>query len=670
MHLENELIRIGFDDDTGGFTSILDKERDHEYIAAPDRALLLRLMVPEEDRACAHVDGDGATVRVSGEQALIQYCLDDIKVEAAFQLAGPAVKILLQIRNLGPRTIEEIMFPWVRGLGPLPDASVVWPNFWKRRVDDLFGTGLGGDHHTWNEWPQKLVSRYPAHLASAWCDYGNAAQGLGLEARHTDFAMLDFFLHKVVEKTLDPVRRTLDLTCVQPRRVRPGESCAFPPTWLSVHSGDWHATADAHRTWLETWLSKPDRPAKCAEAIGWHFFFMKHQDGFECGTYADLPRMAAAALAAGCPYLLVFGWQTGGHDNNYFYRYVPNEAWGGEKALREALDTCRTMGVEVIPFFNGTLANVELPEHKQFGHAWEAKTREGHAYYAGDWARHNFDAPTRNRAMLHHEICFCDEQRPYFLDTVRRLVQDYGFGNTQLDQISEKMFPCYNEAHGHGRPDVAMVDGLRKLLPETRALVRAANPEGIVISECLNEFTGQWCDSSWDWNILLPFPEPILYTLPWLMASHEVDALEFGEVNKAFAYKLHLDMKIDGGNAPVTKYPAFAEHIRKNAALRRALGEYYCDADFRDQEGVEARIDGEALVKTYRHVEQKKVGIVVAETAGKEATVTLKSTWRAAGNTVAVLSNFAADEQVPASAEYIVGLRPYEVRAVCIELKR
>jgi len=450
--------------------------------------------------------------------------------------------------------------------------------------------------------------------------------------------------------------------------VRPDEACDLSPVRLSIHAGDWHAPASAHRDWLETWIQKPDRPARCAEAIGWHFFFMKHQDGLELNTYADLPEMARAAVAAGCPYLLVFGWQTGGHDNNYFYRYVPNDAWGGQQALDDAVRACRDMGVEVVPFFNGTLANIETPEHKEFGHRWEAKTRAGHPYYAGDWARHNADAPTPNRAMLHHEICFCEEQQAYFLDTVKRIVQDYGFGNTQLDQISEKMLVCYNEAHKHERPDRAYIDGLTHLLPETRRLVRQANPDGIMISEALNEFTGQWCDSSWDWTALLPFPEPILYTLPWLMTSHEIDALEFGEVNKAFAYKMHLDMKIDGGDAPVTRYPAFARHVKRNADLRRRLGDYYCYADFRDQEGIDVVAEETVLVKVFRNLPKKKVGIVLAETGGKATQATLKADWTVTGDTIQVESNLRAVEDIPAKPPMAITLDPFEVRVICIDL--
>ena len=378
--------------------------------------------------------------------------------------------------------------------------------------------------------------------------------------------------------------------------------------------------------------------------------------------------MAESALKAGCRYILLFGWQTDGHDNGYFYRYTPNEEWGGAEALRKAVQTCREMGVEILPFFNGTLANTTLPEHREFDHRGEAKTRTGHPYYAGDRARHNFDAPTRNRAMLHHEICFCDEQRLYFLNTVKRIVEDYGFGNLQMDQIAEKMFPCYDDSHGHTSPDRAFVDGLLDLLPKARGIVREVNPEGVIVSECRNDFTGQWCDSSWDWRDLLPFPEPILYTLPWLLTSYEVDGLEFSEVNKAFAYKMHIDMKIDGGDEPVTKYPSFSDHIRRNAELRRRVGDYYNTTYFRDQKGLKTEAGENVLVKVFHNSKAGKTGIVVSETGGKKTDVRLSHTWTSSSHRILVDSNLRPAFTVPSSGEIRLSAEPYEVLVLCIDL--
>jgi hypothetical protein len=664
--LENERLVIKLDAATGGFTSIRDKRDGSEYVSAPDRALLFRFIIPEGDLLGRHVDSARPRISIEGQTATLAYQLDGIDATAKLTLEGSAVTAALRVSNRGSRAIEETIFPWVRGLGPIPESSVICPFMFARRIKDPLGGGLDRDHHTWNEGAQKRVFRYPEHLASAWLDYGNNERGIGIEARHTDFSIVDFFVHKVVEKTTDPVRRTLDLSTVQPRRIRRGETWTSAPMRISVHAGDWHAIAGAHRDWLSTWVAKPKRPSKFADSIGWHFYFMKHQDGLVLNTYDDLPKMAQASLAAGCPYLLAFGWQTGGHDNNYLYRYVPNEGWGGEERLHKALQQVRQEGVEVIPFFNGTLANIEMPEHKKFGRRWEAQTRAGHPYYAGNWARQNFDAPTRNRDMLHHEICPCNDYRPYFLKTARAIVQTYGFGNLQLDQISEKMFPCYNELHRHNYPDRAYVDGLTELLPATLAMVRQLNTNGAVIGEWINDFTAQWLDGSWSWR-QTDFPEPVLYTLPWAFLSHEIDALEYDEVNKAFAYKLFLDMKIDGGDSPVAKYPQFTAHIKGLAELRRRVRNYYVSADFRDQEGVNLTQPGKVMARVFRNMASQRAGIVVAELGGEKAEVLVKSTLPVKGNTIHAESNMSEPCDIPAGEEFRVQLRPYEVRVLCLD---
>ncbi|HQE60812.1 MAG TPA: DUF6259 domain-containing protein [Candidatus Latescibacteria bacterium] len=667
MILQNDLIRVELGDETGGFRSLKDLRLDREWVCAPDRSLLFRLMVPDGERECEHVDSDVPAVVPGGSSCVLTFARNGISMQAFLELDGDALVCRLQIVNDGPAPVEEIMFPYVRGLAPVEKACITWPHFHFRRIDDVFGRGLGGDHHSWNEMAQKYVGRYPHWLTTAWCDYGNDSSGIALEGRHKDFSIMDFCLHKVVEKHFDPVRRSLDLYTVHPHRVAPGETFTTPPVRIRLHEGDWHTVADEHRGWLDTWIGKPERPAQFAESIGWHFYFMKHQDGLEVNSYADLPRMAKSALAAGCRYLMVFGWQTGGHDNNYMYRYVPNDSWGGEAALKAALEECRQLGVQVIPFFNGTLANTQMPEHREYGYRWEAITRAGHPYYAGDWARNNFDAPSRNRSMLHHEVCFCEEYRPHFLDAVTRIVKDYGFGNTQLDQIAEKMFVCYNPSHGHGAPDRAFVDGLAALLPGVRKIVRDANPDGVIVGEGFNDFVNQWCDSSWTWRGLFDFPEAVLFSLPWLFASCEIDALEYGDANRAFAYKLQLDMKIDGGDGNISDYPEFCSFIKSHAELRSRVAPYYVYADFRDEENLAVRKPSGVFAKTYLNRNEGKVGVVIAETAGKPADVEFAHTWPTDERAARVWSSQGEMSQITVEGVVRMELRPFEVLVVCLD---
>ena len=668
MHiLENDAVSVQIDPKTGGISSIADKHSGREYVAAPDRAAGVRCIVPKPGLECSHVDVSSPAIDIKGATCTLQYDNNEITAAVTLSLRSEYLSCALTIHNAGNESIEETIFPRIQGLGKIPDGNIVWPFLAKTRIKDPLGNGLGGDHHTWNEFTQKYVGRYPETLTSAWLDYGNTEGGLALESLHTDFSIADFSLHRVVEKAHNPVRRTLDIAITHPRRIAPGETYTFPETVIRLHTGDWHQTARAHRKWLETWITKPVVPQKFAESIGWHFAFMKHQDGHVIHTYEDLPKVADAALAAGCPYILLFGWQQEGHDNAYFYRYYPNKDWGGVEALRKAVTTCRTKGVEIIPFFNGTLANITMPEHTEFGHRWEAKTRAGHPYYAGDWARQNFDSPSRNRSMLHHEICPCPEHREYFLETARRIVKDYGFGNIQLDQIAQKMVLCYDETHEHTKPDRAYVDGLSDILTRLRKELREHSPDGIMLSEGMNEFAGQWSDSSWDWRALLDSPEPILYTIPWAWGSAEIDALEYRDVNSAFLHKIHLDMKIDGGDGLISNYPGFAAFVAERASLRKAVAPYYVHADFRDQDGIHVSANGEAAVRLYHDPVHHKAGIVMAELGGKDAEVTIANGWLSRGATGMLHSTNHEPVTTDVESHMTFTLSPYEVRVLCMD---
>jgi len=234
---------------------------------------LFRLIVPEGDLLGNPLDAGNARVSIAGQTATIRYQLEGVEAVATLGLEGPAISATLRISNGGKRTIEETIFPWVRGLAPIPDASLICPSRFGRRTRDPFGAALERDHHTWNEGGQKRVYRYPEHLASAWYDYGNGDRAIALEGRQTDFSIMDFFVQKVVQKTFDPIRRTLDLATVQPRRIKPGETWTSAPVRIVIHQGDWHVVAQSHRDWLSTWVKRPDRPRKFAETHRLAFLF-------------------------------------------------------------------------------------------------------------------------------------------------------------------------------------------------------------------------------------------------------------------------------------------------------------------------------------------------------------------------------------------------------------
>ena len=108
--LENDQVRVALSPDTGGITSILDKRHGYEYVEAPDRARLVRLMIPAEGEACRHLDGANPKITVKGDKARIEFRWEGVSATATLELDGDALNAELQIENGTGETSKRSCF--------------------------------------------------------------------------------------------------------------------------------------------------------------------------------------------------------------------------------------------------------------------------------------------------------------------------------------------------------------------------------------------------------------------------------------------------------------------------------------------------------------------------------------------------------------------------------
>lgn len=644
MLFSNSDIEVRLDDTNGSITRLKDLRISKDYISKAEFARLFRLIVPSGNWQGRHINSwdqkvKGIERKGEREVTIIYESLllgvDEFKIKAvvSLKLEGENINLRISLENNGKDVITDVIFPWLSGVGEAKDVKtdafyLPASSSAERKIKSPIEAIGGVNHFPWNRASYKRSFRYPNQLATSWVDYGCEDYGLGMEVRNRDIQPQDFYVEKLVEKDKEDIKRNkIALSfgwCFFPH-VKLGEVWTSPEIIIKLHEGDWHVVADKHRRWSEGWMIKPDVPADFARSLGWHFYFMKHQDGTIINTYEDFSKMAEGSLKAGIPNIMVFGWQRVGHDNYYPFGYYANEDWGGKEKLKEKLDQVRKMGVRVIPFFNATLLDTSTPEYEQYAHKWAVKSRTGGMYFGGDWSRSNFDVPVKlclglgstNKAMLCCDICPDSESLPWALETARRIVTEYGFSNLQLDQIAHKMYLCYNQEHKHEKPQYASIRGYTKLLKNIRKMLREHNPDGVMIGEGFTDFAAQYCDSHWNWN-QLDFPEILRYSLPWFTYSHEIDANEYGDVNRCFLYKIMLDLKIDGGDGYVSSYPKFCEHLKKLSELKKRLDDIYTFAYFRDEDGIDySPRNSVVMAKAYKNEKKNKVGIVIVNCADK-----------------------------------------------------
>lgn len=523
--LINDTLKIEIDSVNGSIISIYDKRINKEYITAKKFAALFRLMIPVENWYGRHIESneqqiekveriDDQSCRIFFDRLFCNGQSFHINMSVSIKLSGENIIMKLKIFNNDSTIITNVIFPRIGGIQEIEDRltdAIYLPSQLERRIINPLST-IAQNHFAWSKARLKKYYRYPYWLSSTWADYSNKSYGLAFDVRSKDFDMQDFYVEGQVEKdTADLQNNTQALSMAWSfhPHITTNESWESPGIIIKPHTGDWHVVADAHRNWVETWIAKSEIPDEFAKSLGWHFYFMKHQDGTVINTYDDLPRMAKSALDAGVPYILLFGWQQLGHDNYYPFGYYPNKDWGGKGKLIEKLNEVNQMGCNVIPFSNFTLMDMNTKEYKEFAYNWEVESMTGGRLFAGNWAREDFGVPVRHaawvnataRSMLYVELCLFDESLSYVYETSERIYKEYEFGNLQLDQIGHKYYNCYNPKHNHEKPQKAFQLGINSLLKNVKQSLRQFNPGAVLIGEGFTELTAAYCDTHWTWNL-------------------------------------------------------------------------------------------------------------------------------------------------------------------------
>lgn len=690
VKLENALVSFGFDEARGALISIFDKRTGTEMVADAGSANLWRLMVPTDRWRGAHVDAAQSIVTeasvcgsdTEGFVGTLGYAHPisggSLRIAVSLRLGADDdfLELVVEVKNSGTDTVTDVLFPWVAGLGAIEKADtdrIILPSTWARVIYAPLAS-LPSSHFGWNRSRLKSTHRYLERLVTGWMDYCGNHTGIGLDARDTSFEPQDAYIEKMVSRCGDAKLESLSMAWVRYPHIGPGESWTSQPVRLRVHEGDWHALAKDHREWAASWVRRPDTPKEYRSSIGWSFIFMKHEDGTVVHTYDELPLLADKMKRCGVTNLLIFGWFDEGHDT-LFPQYRPVDEWGGADALRVALAACHALGVRTILYINPTIWETRTPEYRQSGRAWAAHSRLGCEYHESyAWA--NFDASTESRMKSFVRICPDNPSTNYTLDIVKRIISDYGAESIHLDQAA-RAFACYNAGHAHARPQAASRDGYARLLSEIYRSVRAAGP-GIVSLEGMSEFHSQWGDSSWNWS-QLESAEVLRYSMPWMPYSHELDAGEVSDANRAFVLGLMFDLRIDGGEGLLSDYPAFADHVRRLSELKRNTAPYLAEAMFEDAAGVtsldgpSSRDTSDVMVRSYANRPVGKAGLAIANLSGEPRSCRVTVDWgelgldahsRLSGHVVGTAREGAA--MSPRDGAVELELAGWEVVVLCV----
>lgn len=429
-------------------------------------------------------------------------------------------------------------------------VEVVFPVLGGLRI----GRQTEDDFLTWPAWgggrliaePEKNGKRAGTYIGGgatmAWVDLFSRPTGAGEPVCGLYFASYDSsLLMAALGGVPSDDGGSLTLYMKKYAHVRSGQSWKSAEFVVSVHAGDWHAGADAYRSWFCSWAPRPDPPAwltRCDGRLEWTLPL----DG--AGRFdKDIPEKIALTKRLGLDFAR-FGGQmiasvvAGKHRCNRLP--FPDPLMGDESEFTDVLDQVRSQGCHAAFYINGQAwdprwptcpqacagkipASVRVPD-------WEAGFKQNALWHydgtlytqykkaAGHWPAPTPDSPYDG---LFYFMCPASQgwQDHLYYWTVEKYVKQYHASAMFLDQIgAESAKYCFNPAHGHAHHGVWAL-GFVALAKRIKAEARRVDPDfaletegyGDAYAACFDSFfiapssTGIWPDS---------FPELARYTFP------------------------------------------------------------------------------------------------------------------------------------------------------------
>jgi len=289
----------------------------------------------------------------------------------------------------------------------------------------------------------------------------------------------------------------------------------YYPIEFGVFQGSWVDAARHYRAWAlrQKWagagpLSRRDVPAPVKDAAFWVCESWLWKDppkaaapstnmaewvrdkGPGSGVEADAHELNAPLLAAlermGVPTALHwYNWHQTAFDNQYPH-FLP-----ARKGFAERVRELVSRGVLVMPYINGSSADMNIPDWSKF--APYAIVDEAGGF------RHHLYSESAGRLLT-----MCPSQSYWqntIADVVGKLTGELGVNGVYVDQISAMEHElCFNQRHGHPRGGGRYwTDGNRALLGKVRSAADRAGRRTVITSEGADEVFLDLVDANLTW---------------------------------------------------------------------------------------------------------------------------------------------------------------------------
>lgn len=641
--LSNQKVTIAFDQ-SGNLIELINKQTGHNYAG---NSQIWRLFVQHskrfdvevtEGRTTPIIVGNGKDqLRIKYENLLCCECSVKITIELTVEIEDDNIKFGVALVNNQPDfIIRDFHYPVIHGIKIKEDQALITADHGGMRYDDPLCEIK--KHHTLYLAPDhKFIQKklnYPNDFAAMNnFMFASEVEGLyfGLHSNNIEFTDHNFRLYGEL----------LDVSMVRFPNCNTGEEWQQNGYVISPYSGSWHIAANKYRSWTEkTWFKPHDIPNWIRTMTGWQRIIMKHQYGEIHYKFDELPQLRAHGQQANIDTLFMFGWQQGGHDNNY-PEYTPDPELGSDDDMRIGIEDFNRNDGAVILYANGQLIDKESDYYKIKGKSLSIRDFYGNEMSDGYYFRGegNFYYNFASRSFV-HACPFCKEWEDVLKEVIDTAFEN-GCKGAFFDQLGRGSRVCWSEQHNHASP--ALTGGIQRAeqIKRLRRYARSKSPNMSLGIEILCDITAVQADfvhtstgatettNDWENTGEKPKSEYFIdlfrYIFPEIiLTDREIrDDIDIQRrVNHTLLKGLRSDVEIYRCRRSIAETPIYQDYLGRANALRKRYGHLLLDGMYRDIDGflssnteIDARcfVNGSrmAIVATQSHLNQAETKITV-----------------------------------------------------------
>lgn len=639
--LENEFIRINFNENTGAITGLYNKMTGWQAIAQPKLAAVIKLLVPVDGHRNNKILSENqrlhSLVITAGRHALLTWEKVsgdksgelDINIALQITLKDQEVHFEMEVDNKSGHCIEEVWYPCFGGLRE-PNGE---PAFESLTMDmcggfhrTLMGDGFPQTCGYWGTDYPTFIKTFGSEVAQApFLVLTNNKQGLYI-GMHEEEQNIVSFVHELRPGYTDSKHSRVPKTdevggkpagyvvsAAQLPFIQPDEKMKLAPIVARLFEGTWHTGLEPYIRWRKQWYSQMPQPAWLNDIDCWLTLHINSPEGCCRYRYIELPEIAREAREKGVQILQLIGWARDGQDGAEPYQDTDNRL-GTAEELKKAIKDMEEIGIRVLLMCKFKWADQAIGEFNEEILPHTLKDMYGNYVQFPGYAYQTLTqqlsgASRRCGAGLCHSS---EAYRKLALREFAKII-DLEPSGILYDELMNDRLLCFDRSHNH-RWGESNLKGSMKLAEEFHELAVNKNPEFLFAGESPTDQLSRYYPvtyvRTWDGRWEDPVHRPVLrYINNDMKVATCLTGFDDREmVNQCLCFGYIINYEPFNFKGRINDIPDTAAYGQKAQRLRRRLWEYIWLGKFTDTVGASLKTDDNDIEHAYSVFENRTNG--------------------------------------------------------------